>query len=87
MRWQANCCKTFSSFDVWPKFSPKRVLSVRRGLMNFPNGMQYASLCTVVNWAARLTEEPITLGEIYQTLGRIRPQLHGLLVSSIASLI
>lgn len=48
--------------------------------------MQYASLCTVVNWAAGLTGAPITLGEIYQTLSLVRPHLRSLLVSSIASL-
>ena len=48
--------------------------------------MQYASLCTVVNWAAGLTGSPITLGEIYQTLSLVRPHLRSLLVSAIRSL-
>ena len=48
--------------------------------------MQYASLCTVVNWAAGLTGEPITLEEIYQTLSLVRPHLCNLIVASIKSL-
>lgn len=48
--------------------------------------IQYASLCTVVNWAAGLTGAPITLGEIYQTLSLVRPHLRSLLVSAIESL-
>lgn len=49
--------------------------------------MQYASLCTVVNWAAGLTGAPITLAEIYQTLSVVRPTLRSLLVASIRSLV
>jgi 5'-methylthioinosine phosphorylase len=48
--------------------------------------IQYASLCTVVNWAAGLTGSPITLVEIHQILTQIRPSLRELLVTSIAPL-
>lgn len=48
--------------------------------------IQYASLCTVVNWAAGLTGSPITLVDIHQILTQMRPSLRALLVTSIASL-
>lgn len=48
--------------------------------------MQYASLCTVVNWAAGLTGAPITLEEIYQIMNSARPSLRKLLVGAIRSL-
>lgn len=42
-------------------------------------GLDYASLCIVVNWAAGLASAPISLEEIYQILAQTQPQVLALI--------
>ena len=47
-------------------------------------GLDYATIGLVVNWAAGLTQEIITLDEIYAVIGTASPFLHALLRELIA---
>ena len=47
-------------------------------------GIDYATIGLVVNWAAGLTQEIITLDEIYAVIDTASPFLHALLRELIA---
>jgi 5'-methylthioinosine phosphorylase len=49
-------------------------------------GMDYAALCTVVNFAAGLSQEPISLADIHSILAESAPILRAVLAATIRSL-
>lgn len=49
-------------------------------------GMEYAAICTVVNWAAGVSAAAITLADIHRILDAAQPTLRQTLVNAIASL-
>lgn len=49
-------------------------------------GMEYAAICTVVNWAAGVSTAPITLTDIHQILREAEPLLRQTLVDAINTL-
>lgn len=46
-------------------------------------GMEYAAVCTVVNWAAGVHERPITLAEIHDVLTAAQPALRRVLAEVV----
>lgn len=49
-------------------------------------GMDYAAICTVVNWAAGVSVAPISLADIHQILRSAQPALRQTLVDAINAL-
>lgn len=48
-------------------------------------GIEYAAICTVVNWAAGVHSQPITLAEIHGVLVEAQPVLRQSLVAALAA--